>query len=243
MTQINNPNDLSGGDLFGYELKYQNPVNTSQSPAKYNGNIAEIDWKTTNDGVLRRYGYQYDSLNRLLKGVYQEPQSSVPQNNFYNEEQSYDLNGNILTLKRNQAAYDWSSALMLDNLNYSYNGNMLTSVTDTSGNYGGYPDVGGNTIGYDANGNMKTQKDKGTLQIDYNLLNLPKEIKFDVTYIIQNKITGEDEERNVRSNYLYRADGTKLKKSIFIFLIKAMLNVSRLPIIWTAFNIPRVMQG
>lgn len=84
MTKINNPNDLSGGDLFGYEIKYQNPVNTSQSPAKFNGNIAEVDWKTTNDGVMRRYGYQYDGLNRLLKGIYQEPQSSVPQNNFYN---------------------------------------------------------------------------------------------------------------------------------------------------------------
>ncbi|VXB14342.1 RHS repeat domain-containing protein [Chryseobacterium sp. 8AT] len=220
MTKINNPNDLSGGDLFGYEIKYQNPVNTSQSPAKFNGNIAEIDWKTTNDGVMRRYGYQYDGLNRLLKGIYQEPQSSVPQNNFYNEEQSYDLSGNILTLRRNQAAYDGSTALLLDNLNYNYNGNKLTSVTDTSGNYGGYPDVGGNTIDYDANGNMKTQKDKGILQIDYNLLNLPKEVKFDATYIIRNKVTGESEERNVRTNYLYRADGTKLKKKYIYFFNK-----------------------
>ena len=169
---------------------------------------------------MRRYGYQYDGLNRLLKGIYQEPQSSVPQNNFYNEEQSYDLSGNILTLRRNQAAYDGSTALLLDNLNYNYNGNKLTSVTDTSGNYGGYPDVGGNTIDYDANGNMKTQKDKGILQIDYNLLNLPKEVKFDATYIIRNKVTGESEERNVRSNYLYRADGTKLKKKYIYFFNK-----------------------
>ena len=134
---------------------------TLQVKPKFHGNIAEVDWKTTNDGIMRRYGYQYDGLNRLLKGIYQEPQSSVPQNNFYNEEQSYDLSGNILTLRRNQAAYDGSTALLLDNLNYNYNGNKLTSVTDTSGNYGGYPDVGGNTIDYDSNGNMKTQKDKG----------------------------------------------------------------------------------
>ncbi|MEG0577542.1 MAG: RHS repeat-associated core domain-containing protein, partial [Bacilli bacterium] len=102
----------------------------------------------------------------------------------------------------------------------TYNGNMLTAVTDTSGNYGGYPDVGGNIIGYDANGNMKTQKDKGILQIDYNFLNLPKEVKFDATYIIRNKITGESEERNVRSNYVYRADGTKLKKKYIYFFNK-----------------------
>jgi hypothetical protein len=74
MTKINNPSNLNG-KLFGYEMKYANPANTLLSPAKYNGNIAEIDWKTANDGVLRRYGYQYDSLNRLLKGTYQEPQS------------------------------------------------------------------------------------------------------------------------------------------------------------------------
>lgn len=29
ITQINNPNDLSGGDLFGYEIKYTNPENTA----------------------------------------------------------------------------------------------------------------------------------------------------------------------------------------------------------------------
>jgi len=219
MTHINDPANL-GNDLFGYELKYQNPVNTSQSPAKYNGNIAETDWKTANDNVMRRYGYQYDSLNRLLKGVYQEPQSFVPQNNFYNEEQSFDLNGNILNLKRNQAAYDRSNSLLIDNLAYIYNGNQLTSVTDTSGNYGGYPDVGGNTISYDLNGNMKNQIDKGILNIDYNFLNLPKEVKFNESYIIRNPATGEDEERNVRTSYIYRADGTKIRKKHTTFFSK-----------------------
>ncbi|QQQ28095.1 DUF6443 domain-containing protein [Chryseobacterium indoltheticum] len=219
MTHINDPANL-GNDLFGYELKYQNPVNTSQSPAKYNGNIAETDWKTANDNVMRRYGYQYDSLNRLLKGVYQEPQSFVPQNNFYNEEQSFDLNGNILNLKRNQAAYDRSNSLLIDNLAYIYNGNQLTSVTDTSGNYGGYPNVGGNTISYDLNGNMKNQIDKGILNIDYNFLNLPKEVKFNESYIIRNPATGEDDERNVRTSYIYRADGTKIRKKHTTFFSK-----------------------
>ncbi|MFY1048439.1 DUF6443 domain-containing protein [Chryseobacterium sp. GP-SGM7] len=204
MTKINDPANL-GSDLFGYEMKYQNPVNTSLSPAKYNGNIAEIDWKTVNDGVIRRYGYQYDSLNRLLKGIYQEPQSSVPQNNFYNEELSYDLNGNITSLQRKSKAAS-GLAEQIDNLAYSYTGNRLNTVTDTSSNYLGYPDISGNTIAYDDNGNMKDQKDKGILQIDYNFLNLPNYTKFDQLYFTRGRWL------NNNITYLYRADGTKLKK-------------------------------
>ncbi|MFY1048477.1 DUF6443 domain-containing protein [Chryseobacterium sp. GP-SGM7] len=204
MTKINDPNNLNG-KLFGYEIKYQNPVNTSLSPAKYNGNIAEIDWKTVNDGVIRRYGYQYDSLNRLLKGIYQEPQSSVPQNNFYNEELSYDLNGNITSLQRKSKAAS-GLAEQIDNLAYSYTGNRLNTVTDTSSNYLGYPDISGNTIAYDDNGNMKDQKDKGILQIDYNFLNLPNYTKFDQLYFTRGRWL------NNNITYLYRADGTKLKK-------------------------------
>ncbi|MCY0970494.1 DUF6443 domain-containing protein, partial [Chryseobacterium wangxinyae] len=55
MTQINDPNNL-GGDLFGYKIKY-NQVEGLQTPdtsdpslevlPRYNGNIAEVDWKTS----------------------------------------------------------------------------------------------------------------------------------------------------------------------------------------------------
>jgi hypothetical protein len=53
--------------------------------AKYNGNIAEVDWKTGTvaGDNLRRYGYVYDSTNRLLAGFYQKdtnPSVSLPQN-------------------------------------------------------------------------------------------------------------------------------------------------------------------
>ncbi|MBW7674751.1 DUF6443 domain-containing protein [Chryseobacterium chendengshani] len=205
MTKINDPANLINGKLFGYEMKYQTPVNTSLSPAKYNGNIAEIDWKTSNDGVLRRYGYQYDSLNRLLKGIYQEPQSSVPQNDFYNEELSYDLNGNITSLQRKSKGAS-GFAEQIDNLGYSYTGNKLNAVVDTSSNYRGYPDVSGNTIAYDANGNMKDQKDKGILNINYNFLNLPSLITFDQQYYTRGTW------QNTNTRYLYRADGVKLRK-------------------------------
>jgi len=64
---------------------------------------------------------------------------------------------------------------------------------------------------------MTSQKDKGINSISYNYLDLPEEIKFSATYIIRNKVTGEDEERNVRTNYVFRADGTKLRKEYTAF--------------------------
>ncbi|MCU7613906.1 hypothetical protein N0B16_05600 [Chryseobacterium sp. GMJ5] len=101
-----------------------------------NGNIAEIDWRTSVDGVNRRYSYQYDGLNRLKKGLYSEPGTSVPENGFFNEEMSYDLNGNITALQRK--AKGVAGAEQIDNLFYDYLGtNWLKSVTDDSGNYSG----------------------------------------------------------------------------------------------------------
>ncbi|WP_418122979.1 DUF6443 domain-containing protein [Chryseobacterium sp. PTM-20240506] len=201
LTKVNDPSNLNG-KLFAYELKFQNPTNAT---AKYNGLISEMDWRTSSDNVLRRYAYQYDALTRLTKGTYYEPGSSVPQNNFYNETLAYDLNGNISSLQRNTKGITGATELM-DNLTYQYTGNKLNSVTDSSNNYGGYPETSGNSIGYDDNGNMTDQKDKGILQIDYNMLNLPKYIKF-------NELVGNrGSQTYVNTLYTYRADGTKLKK-------------------------------
>ncbi|WP_414843972.1 DUF6443 domain-containing protein, partial [Chryseobacterium sp. IT-36CA2] len=44
MTQINDPAALNG-KLFGYKIKYQNSDNPSYK--KFNGNISEVDWKTS----------------------------------------------------------------------------------------------------------------------------------------------------------------------------------------------------
>ncbi|UOU99885.1 DUF6443 domain-containing protein [Chryseobacterium daecheongense] len=206
MTKINDPANLNG-KLFGYEMKYTNPTYNNVSSGKYNGDIAEIDWATSNNGILKRYNYQYDTLNRLTNGIYSEPNTTVPQNNYYNETLSYDLNGNILNLQRNRFI-TYSGVQLMDNLNYSYTGNRLNSITDVTTSFGGYPESSGNQINYDLNGNMTDHVDKGVLQISYNYLNLPDYIKFDQTYVP--RLPGVDE--NVNTQYLYRADGVKLKK-------------------------------
>ncbi|MBW7676820.1 DUF6443 domain-containing protein [Chryseobacterium chendengshani] len=194
MTKINDPNNLNG-KLFGYEMKYQNPVNTSLSPVKYNGNIAEVDWAKSS-GVLKRYSYNYDGLNRLGEAIFSEPNSSVPVNNKFNETLSYDLNGNISNLSRNAPSY-YGTAEQIDDLSYNYHGNRLVSVSDGTGNSTGY-EGGGGSIEYDDNGNMITMPDKMIEEIRYNHLNLPKK------FVSNNQTTS--------ISYLYRADGTKLQK-------------------------------
>ncbi len=207
MTKVNDPANLNG-KLFGYEIKYTNPVYTNTSTGRFNGNIAEIDWNISSAEGLKRYNYQYDALNRMLKGVYSEPNSSVAQNNYFNEELSYDLNGNIKTLKR----FSWpvsggTIAEKIDDLVYNYqNGdksNTLDKITLPSGvinNRSGYNALQG-TMAYNLNGNMTDHPDK-KMKISYNYLNLPSYISVNEGLIgISN------------TSYTYRADGTKVSKT------------------------------
>ncbi|PTT42702.1 sugar-binding protein [Chryseobacterium sp. HMWF028] len=211
MTQINDPANL-GNDLFGYKINY-NKVEGLEVPnadypnqkvtPKYNGNIAEVSWKTlTEDNEpLKRYGYAYDALNRLTGGFYQK--DTNPYAKEYNELLAYDVNGNILNLVRTEGLLPGANTtLMIDNLKYDYVGNKLVKVKDEQQNASGYPfSIIPNTIGYDndngdGNGNMISHPDKGISSIQYNYLNLPKQIT-------QNsKVT----------QYTYRADGVKVKK-------------------------------
>ena len=205
LTKVNNPANL-GTDLFGYELKFASTSNASVAQARYNGNITEMTWKSSGDGMLKRYSYQYDAYNRLVSAIYQEPESFVPQNGFYNESMSYDANGNITGLKRNQKGYT-GTVEEIDELVYSYpNGNRLASVVDLKNNYGGYPETSGNIISYDDNGSMTSHIDKGILEIKYNILDLPSYVKFN-NYV--RRTTG-DVYQNM--SYSYRADGVKVKK-------------------------------
>ncbi|BFO64699.1 DUF6443 domain-containing protein [Chryseobacterium sp. KCF3-3] len=205
LTKINDPAALNG-KLFGYEIKYTNPVYTNLASGRYNGNIAEVDWRNASEGALKRYSYVYDSLNRLKDAIYTEPGATNPYNNNFNENLTYDLNGNIMTLKRNAYPVSGTTATQVDDLEYKYTGNRLNQVIENSSNPSGY-EGGNNIIGYDLNGNMTDMKDKGIQSIIYNNLNLPTSIG------IQNiGYMGQISTTNI--NHLYRADGAKLRKTI-----------------------------
>ncbi|WP_228449456.1 DUF6443 domain-containing protein [Chryseobacterium sp. 2VB] len=205
LTKINDPSNLNG-KLFGYEMRYFNPVNPNIAPGRFTGNVTEIDWKNASEDVLKRYNYAYDGLGRLQDAVYSEPNATVPFNNNYNEHLTYDLNGNIKTLKRNAfPASGSTTSAQVDDLIYNYTGNLLTKVTENALNDTGY-EGGNNTISYDLNGNMKDMLDKGIQSIQYNHLNLSN------GYSMQ-QINGLGQLLNSTMSYLYRADGTKLRKT------------------------------
>ena len=204
MTKINDPDNLNGR-LFGYSIRYQDPAIPSTSAPQYGGNIAEVHWKMANDDVYKAYHYVYDKLNRLTDAIYREAYTTAPNNYFFNENVTYDLNGNITHLTRNGKT-PAGTAQLVDNLTYNYTGNRLNQVVENSLNDSGY-EGGNNMIDYDPNGNMINMKDKGIQSINYNYLNLPD--NFSITQT--DPFLGQTS--NVSLEYLYRADGVKLRKN------------------------------
>jgi hypothetical protein len=103
--------------------------------------------RTSTDNVIRKYGYQYDDLNRLINSFYQKPALSNPITNMYNEQMDYDKNGNIKSLKRNG---DFDSNIYgfmeIDDLVYDYDDNLknqLVNVTDNTNDPKGFKDDAG----------------------------------------------------------------------------------------------------
>ncbi|MDP9961655.1 DUF6443 domain-containing protein, partial [Chryseobacterium lathyri] len=157
-----------GGKLFSYKIKYtqkegiENPdpaqFGGKNVKAKYNGNIAEVDWRAVEtlgvnpSSTPKRYGYAYDNLNRLTAGYYQNPNNPYSKEN--TESLAYDPNGNITNLYRTSVIGGNTTATVIDNLQYTYQGNRLTQLDDASGNPSGYEAASSfsTAINYDANG-------------------------------------------------------------------------------------------
>ena len=218
LTGINNDptNNLirntTENDLFAFKINYNIIAGTVAGvKALYNGNIAETYWRTGSDNALRKYGYEYDNLNRLKNATYQKPENVNPVTNMYNENLTYDKNGNILSLFRNGNSDAISGTIGIDNLTYNYTAtsNKLLSVLDNTNNTSGFKD--GNIVGddytYDANGNMITDKNKGITAITYNHLNLPTTIVFTLKNKYGAIVSGIN-----KFEYLYTSQGKKLQK-------------------------------
>jgi RHS repeat-associated protein len=177
LKSINNLSIDVSNDVFGMELYYESigEINNLVSDRQYNGNIAGVKWRIKND-ITRGYGYEYDDLNRLTDAHYGDGTNLDEHGGYYSMSISnYDLNGNILNLKR------YFNNTLVDNLSYNYYGaiNQLQSVTDNgtaSSQVDDYPGTSG-TYTYDYNGNMDHDGGKD-LDIGYNYLNLPHAIDF-----------------------------------------------------------------
>ena len=194
LTQINDPGNLSQeSDFFGMKLFYNTEDPDINNSGLYNGNISGVKWNNASTNYIQGYTFDYDQVNRLSKGDYSYSLNSTWHNNssFDVDTLKYDMNGNILHLERND-----DKGTKLDSLDYVYNGNQLTKVTD-GGTDGGFFDNANQAqeYFYDANGNLSKDLNKEIDTIIYNYLNLPEMI-----------ISGED-----TISYTYDATGTKLK--------------------------------
>ncbi|KIA92757.1 hypothetical protein OC25_15285 [Pedobacter kyungheensis] len=217
ITSINNSslvvddrNDDSN-DVFGMDLLYNQSDSGIGNSAYFNGALAAVKWKVNAAGVVtgneRSYKFTYDKLLRLNAANYAERSGggSWDNNGAFDEKNiSYDLNGNILTLQRN--ALLSGSIAAVDDLNYSYDGNRLSNVSDGSGgSYGvfGFKNLTGSGTGYDydASGNMTSDAKKG-INLDYNVLNLTDKVT--VTTAVGRYVT-----------YTYDAGGGLIRKQAF----------------------------
>jgi len=222
----NNPYETT--DYFGMELLYEKTETglTSSSDVLYNGNVSAIKWKGIGSAAgtdnQHSYKFTYDKANRLTGATSQMNTGTVWTNeaNTLNENTTYDFNGNITTLKRNQRKNQLSIvnsvpiisyiADQVDDLSYTYNtsiGDQLLKVTDATNKAAGfdngasstntdytYENVStGNTNLY--TGNLVSDLNKGISSITYNYLG---------------KITVVNFTDNRKVEYTYDAAGTKL---------------------------------
>ncbi|CAM1344617.1 DUF6443 domain-containing protein [Tenacibaculum amylolyticum] len=208
LTKINEDADNNDDDLFNFEIKYNNP---SSGVALFDGNITQTSWQTTNVGTSKKtYTYAYDALNRITAAT------GATTTNYNISGITYDKNGNIENLIRrghivaNPDITRTEDYDVMDNLVYTYDGgNKLKKVLDNGNGTYGFKD--GTNIAteyiYDLNGNMKTDANKGIVDITYNHLNLPTKVSMGSNEKAGVVLTGT-------IDYVYDAAGMKLSKTV-----------------------------
>ena len=133
----------------------------------------------------------------------------------YSEIFSYDRNGNITDL------YRFDENDLVDVLDFIYNGNKITSISDYAANY--IPSV--NTkhyrnllndqteFEYDRNGNMTKDLDRNICKIRYNVLNLPDIIQFG---------------NGNQISHVYDAEGNRVKTTYYTRKATAAISVGNI---------------
>lgn len=164
LSEDNGVTNDDSGDLFGMQLAYNQDIGLG-NPALFNGNIGATKWSNNLGlGAVKEnaYLYDYDQMNRLKSADFKEKTTSwpvVPGEKFKETISSYDLNGNILFLDRNDERGNEGA---MDRLKYNYGTtpttktNRLLGVDDDGDDLKGFKEANGGLTkyAYDANGNM-----------------------------------------------------------------------------------------
>ena len=167
--------------VFNMSLRYQEP--TLGSVPKYNGGISEWEWNHGAGAETNAWSLSYDGVGRLTDA--RRFVSGVQTNSFSERSITYDRNSNTLTLTR----YGENAATPEEILAYSYDGNLLSGISNTGAS------GGGGSFTHDTNGNL-TRDGLSMLDIDYNDRNLTSRISSGGATLAE---------------YEYLADGSKLR--------------------------------
>lgn len=202
-------------DLLYEQQEYCAPgscdVEVINNTANWTGRISAVKWKASVSGGntdQRAYVFSYDLAGRMSAAKYIAYNNSTTgwtkHPNGYNEEVSYDENGNIATMLRK--AVITASVTTIDSMSYDYgtaaDNNQLLNMTESGSNSYGYRNFTSNSSGYsyDNNGNLTADAKKGTT-ITYNELNKPV------------RITDTSTSKYVE--YGYDAAGVRLSKTVY----------------------------
>ncbi|MBX2965985.1 MAG: RHS repeat-associated core domain-containing protein [Cyclobacteriaceae bacterium] len=210
-------------DYFGMELLYNTTEQGLNDQAGdkqyYNGNISAIKWKGPGmepgqQQAQRSYKLKYDMADRLLQAKYQVKAitSWSDELNAQNEHLTYDRNGNIKTVQRNQRKHNlvgveaYYASETIDDLVYTYAsgaGNRLTKVEDYATHTAGF--ANGSTAAteytYNPAGSLTADLNKGVSSITYNKLGKVETVNF-------------NDGRKIE--YTYNAAGVKLTMKLLL---------------------------
>jgi hypothetical protein len=185
----------NNADLFKQLLTYGSVGTQAGASPQDNGNISTTTWYVAGrakQAYAFTYDDFYDDLDRLTNAKYMDltdnynnTNTTYSTDNKFEEKQTYDLRGNILSIERNGLnAGTWTNGKegftaalygKIDNMQFHYyEGNRLVRVAENSLPGKGFkttksPSDGSWQYGYDANGNLKFDFNKGiTLVSAYN---------------------------------------------------------------------------
>ncbi|EGJ99791.1 MULTISPECIES: DUF6443 domain-containing protein [Dysgonomonas] len=195
--------------LFTETLYYNESYGGSAK--QYNGNISAMSWKHNTETNPRGYAFVYDNLSRLTKATYlingtvQTYNASTPTKPIYQTAYSYDKHGNMKTLQR-YGNIDAAKYGLIDNLTMTYAGNQMTRVDEAAAaisiaesmDFKNGSNVA-NEYTYNANGAMNKDLNKGITEIQYNSLNLPRQMIINSSSV------------KAKNYYTYSASGVKLR--------------------------------
>jgi RHS repeat-associated protein len=181
---------------FCEELFYADGPGTPQ----YNGNISSMRWKDRKSTQKRGYKFSYDNANRLTQGLYGEGDDITANANRFSESMEYDSQGNVTRIIRHGKTSSSGYGVM-DNLTLTYDGNLLTGVSETAPDYDvagsfEYKRANGSEYIYNSNGSLVADRSRGIAYITYDVNNNPQAI-----YFTNGSVT----------KYAYSATGEKLR--------------------------------